>query len=527
MIQTVILAGGKGTRLASRLNGQPKPLVMIDGIPLLQRQIESLKEFGVDRIVLLVNHKQEKIDDFIALHNGFGIDIKLIDDGEPRGTGGALLSVLDQLDDEFLVVYGDTLFNLDIDKFVRSHKSNKGCATLLVHPNDHPEDSDLIDVNLDGRVLGFHPYPHPKGSSLPNVVNAAMYVLSKPELEDLGAHLPRFCDLAKHVFPKMLELGKHLHAYNTPEYIKDVGTPARIDRVEAHIASGKFALQGYSHKQPAIFIDRDGTLNVPAGHINHPDQLEIFEDVPEAMLALQSAQFRTVLISNQPVVARGEASLEDIKAINAKLDNQLSKSGSFLDAKFMCFHYPEAGFEGEVVALKITCECRKPAPGLIFEAQKELNIDLSKSWFIGDTEMDFGAAFNAGVASIGVRTGGEVNKVDTVFEPDILLDTFSDATNVVTGKYPQMLPPLLAHKNLLKSSRDINIEGSDLEYVEIVRTAIYREIIGMKFRPEKHVARKSDLKYSALISNHGAPSGSSSTKIEIQTGDANLRVRKA
>ena len=477
MLQTVILAGGKGTRLAARLNGNPKPLVMIDGQPLLKRQIENLIEAGVDDIVILVNHRKDLIADFIEKHDHFGIKVTLIDDGEPKGTGGALLSVLDVLDDQFLVVYGDTLFNIDFERFITFHNATDAVATLLVHPNDHPADSDLIDVDLDGRILGFHPYPHPEGALLPNIVNAAMYVMDRAPLVDLATQLPAMNDLAKNVFPLMVADGHYLQAYNTPEYIKDIGTPDRLDRAEGHIHSGKFEHQRLDVPQKAIFIDRDGTLNVPAGHLSHHDQLVLFPNVPADMLRLQNAQFRTVLISNQPVVARGDVTLEGMKKINAKLDAELATAGAFLDAKYMCFHHPDTGFPGEVSALKFDCDCRKPKPGLIHQAQRALHIDLSGSWFIGDSTLDFGAAANAGVTSIGVRTGqGSVDGLHP-FDPDVIVDDFGAAVDFITQHYPTLFAALKEHFPALSDASEIHIHCDD-DDVRHYATVIKRHVTG-------------------------------------------------
>jgi histidinol-phosphate phosphatase family protein len=463
MLQTVILAGGKGTRLAARLNGQPKPLVMIAGKPLLQMQLENLVAAGVTEVVLLVNHRKDLIEKFIADHDDFGIKITLIDDGEPKGTGGALLSALDHLAEQFLVVYGDTLFNVDLNRFVEFHGETDAVATLLVHPNDHPADSDLIDVDLDDRILGFHPYPHPDGSLLPNIVNAAMYVMERKGLADLIPQLPPVSDLAKNVFPLMVANGDYLRAYNTPEYIKDIGTPDRLDRAEGHIASGKFGCQRLDIQQQAVFIDRDGTLNVPAGHLHHHDQLELYPDVPQNMLRLQNAQFRTVLISNQPVVARGDVTLDGMKKINAKLDAGLGTVGAFLDAKFMCFHHPDSGFEGEVAALKFDCDCRKPKPGLIHRAQKALNIDLANSWFIGDSTLDFGAAANAGVTSIGVKTGQGSNDGLHPFAPDVLVADFAAAVDFISG---------------LSQAGHVTIQSDDAATAQGLVTVIKRHFAG-------------------------------------------------
>jgi NDP-sugar pyrophosphorylase family protein len=128
MRQAVILAGGKGTRLAARLNGRPKPLVDVLGAPLLERQIEQLKSAGVTHVLVLVNHMAEQIEAFCASRDNWGLNIDLIDDGAPRGTAGAVFRAFDALEDEFLVIYGDTLFEIDFQRFLDFHNASPSAA---------------------------------------------------------------------------------------------------------------------------------------------------------------------------------------------------------------------------------------------------------------------------------------------------------------------------------------------------------------------------------------------------------------
>ncbi len=173
--QLVILGGGKGTRLASRLEGLPKPLVDIGGLPLLQRQIMHARAYGVEQVLVLVNHRAECIHDFFQKNDNFGLDLACIDDGDPRGTAGAVLAVLPRLAADALIMYGDTLLNVDLDRFYAFHQARPdAAATLFLHPNDHPQDSDLMEVGEDGQVTRIYPYPHAADEDYPNLVNAAL-----------------------------------------------------------------------------------------------------------------------------------------------------------------------------------------------------------------------------------------------------------------------------------------------------------------------------------------------------------------
>lgn len=403
MTQAVILAGGKGTRLASRLNGKPKPLVDVDGIPLLRRQIAALAEHGIDDVVLLVNHAAHQIEDFIA-----GLDlpvrVTLIDDGFPRGTAGATLACLNRLHDRFVVVYGDTLFDLDVARMLDAHIDANADATLLLHPNDHPADSDLVEVDTEGWISGFHSYPHPPAAWLRNLVNAAFYIVEKRVLLPWVGRMETG-DFAKDLFPAMLHEGARLKGHISFEYIKDIGTPKRLDKAEGHLRNGVVARARQTQRQRAIFIDRDGTLNVLRGHIARAEDLDLFEDAGTAVRRLNEAEYRVILVTNQPVLARGECDEAALARIHAKLEAELGREGAYLDAIYYCPHHPHGGYEGEVAELKRDCDCRKPGTAMVEAATTALNIDLAQSWMIGDSTADIVLAERTGLRSILVATG--------------------------------------------------------------------------------------------------------------------------
>jgi histidinol-phosphate phosphatase family protein len=404
--QAVILAGGKGTRLKERLDGRPKPLVLVDGIPLLQRQLESLASAGISQILVLVNHAADQISNFISAYEWGEVDIHCLNDGTPLGTAGATLRALDKLAEEFLVVYGDTLFDIDLDRFESFHLAHpESAATLLLHPNDHPYDSDIVEIGGNGEILHFHGYPHPSGSFLPNMVNAAMYIVRRPHLAEQDLQLNGVQDFAKDLFPDMLRRGKKLYGYVTPEYIKDIGTPERLDRAVADLQRGK--VQGSSLRQPQrmIFLDRDGTINVPSGYISKEKDFNLLPGVADAIGKINKSSYKVCVITNQPVVARGECSLDGLRKIHNKMETELGAKGAYLDRIYFCPHHPDRGFPGEVAELKGDCLCRKPGLEMVRHAIADFNIDVNRSWFLGDTTVDLETARRAGIKSVLIRTG--------------------------------------------------------------------------------------------------------------------------
>jgi len=168
----------------------------------------------------------------------------------------------------------------------------------------------------------------------------------------------------------------------------------------------------YLRMKPAIFLDRDGTLNFDYGWITSPEKIELLPDAAEAVRAINENGFLAVLITNQPVIAQGACTEAELAAIHDRLEVLLSQSGAHLDAIYYCPHHPDAGFPGERAELKIRCHCRKPAPGLLERAARDLNIDVARSWMIGDSERDLGAAAAFGIPAILVASNQEAFKAD-------------------------------------------------------------------------------------------------------------------
>lgn len=438
MPQAVILAGGQGSRLRSRLCAVPKPLVDICGTPLLEHQLRLLSDYGFSDVLLLVKYEAEQIASFVKKRRNQGVHVQTIDDGESRGTAGAVLAAIDYLQSDFLVVYGDTMLEVDLERFRHHHAADPASgATLLVHPNDHPHDSDLIEVDDDGRILRFHSYPHAPGRYLNNLVNAALYYVRRDQLRAFVGSTPPL-DFVKDLFPRMLAEGIPLKAYASSEYIKDAGTPSRLDQVIADVSSGKVRRASLKCRQRAVFMDRDGTLNAAGHHVRHPDQFHVFAGVGQAVKRLNDAEWRTVVVTNQPVIARGECDRDTLRAIHAKLETQVAEAGAYFDRFYVCPHHPHRGFDGEIAELKLECNCRKPRPGMLLSAARELNIDLRESWMIGDSSADVGAAEAAGAASILVETGEAGLDARSPAHPDFVSPDFNRAVDFILDVYPRV-----------------------------------------------------------------------------------------
>lgn len=460
MKQVVILAGGKGTRLRERLGDLPKPLIDVCGVPLLERQILLAKRYGFTSVVILVNYRAERIVEFCASKDNWGLNIECIDDGEPRGTAGAVLQILDKLEPEFLLMYGDTMLEVDLDRFHRYHAQGGDAiaATLFLHPNDHPQDSDLVEVEENGNVAGFYPYPHDDSRYYPNLVNAALYWVRRQALEPWRGH-EGVLDFGKELFPAMIGCGMTLRGYNSPEYIKDCGTPARIDKVSGDFEAGRIQRAGLGHLQRSVFLDRDGTLNREVNHLNRPEQLELLPGVEQAIRRLNRSEYRVCVVTNQPVVARGDCSVSTLRQIHNKLETLLGREGAFVDRIYYCPHHPDKGFPGEVPELKIDCDCRKPRTGMIDEAVSELNIARDQSWMIGDTSADMLTAKRAGVRSILVETGYAGLDQKYWATPDYVLPDVASAVDFIIDGHPRLMDALTPYAQALETASLVLVGG--------------------------------------------------------------------
>jgi D-glycero-D-manno-heptose 1,7-bisphosphate phosphatase len=404
-MKTIIMAGGRGTRIAELFPDIPKPLISVDGMPILEREIRSLASQGFDDLILTVGYLADKIIAYFGDGSKLGVKIDYFVEETPLGNAGALFQLKDKIGDEpFFLLNADAAFDVDFNRMLAFHQQHGGLVTLFTHPNSHPYDSGLIIADNNGNVEKWLSKEDERPQWYNNRVNAGLHVIDPKVLDlslenleiDPATDAPKGkVDLDRQILKPLCGTGK-MFCYDSPEYVKDMGTPERFHQVEADYKNGVVRAKNLHNKQKAFFLDRDGTINKYVGFLRNIEDFELIEGVSEAIKLINQSGYLTIVVTNQPVIARGEITWEELHEIHKKMETQLGRDGAYIDGIYICPHHPDKGFEGERPEYKLDCDCRKPKPGLLLQATKNFNIDLSQSYMIGDSERDIEAGKTAG-----------------------------------------------------------------------------------------------------------------------------------
>jgi D-glycero-D-manno-heptose 1,7-bisphosphate phosphatase len=430
-MKVVIMAGGKGTRIASIASDIPKPMIPLLGKPILEYQIECLVKAGLNDILIVTGYLGEAISSYFKDGKALGAHISYLTEKTPLGTAGALFQCEEAIGDLFLLLNGDIIFDIDFSRLIACHDKKKALATLVTHPNSHPYDSALLVTDSGSRITKWMNKEEDR-SIYKNKVNAGIHILTKELLAMAKKTVSREkVDLDRDILKPLIKTGR-IFAYDTPEYIKDVGTPDRYYQVEKDIASGRVKKRNLRQKQRAIFLDRDGTINTFNGFITKPEELRLLPDTGEAVKRINESEYLAIVITNQPVIARGECTIEELDRIHEKMESELGRDGAFIDGIFYCPHHPDRGFPGERVEFKIDCDCRKPKPGMLFKAAEKFNIDLSASWMVGDDKRDILAGKAAGCKTALLQAKPPD---DAITEHAVIPDVYCASLKQFTGAY--------------------------------------------------------------------------------------------
>ena len=372
--QAVILAGGLGTRMKPFTDNHPKPMYRFQGTPFIEYLIKQVKSFGINKVLLLLGYLSEQIIDYLGNGEKYGISIEYSVTPVEYDTGNRLLAAKEQLQDEFLLLYCDNYCPIHFQKLCRDYFEHHADIQISAYSNKDFYTKSNLKMDSTGQVICYD-----KKRTLDNLqgVDIGYAIIHKKTLRYISETEGQPVNFEARVYPLLAEQGK-LFATRTDHRYYSVGSWARIELTEKFFSN-----------PGAVFLDRDGTLNVrppKACYVETPEDFVWLDGAMEAIRILKEAGYQLILVSNQPGIARGNLTIETLERIHHKMQKELQEeTGYEIDAIYYCPHNWEDG-----------CECRKPKAGMLYQAQKDYFLDLTKCFMIGDDDRDIEAGTAAG-----------------------------------------------------------------------------------------------------------------------------------
>jgi len=373
--QAVILAGGRGTRLRPLTDSVPKPMVRFHGKPFLGYVVEMLREQGFERVLLLLGYLPEVVIDHFGDGRGYGLDIEYDVTDPDDLTAYRVQAAQDRIDETFLLLYCDNYWPMRFDDMWASYLESGAPAQVTVYSNADGYSRDSVRVGDDGFIEVFD-----RSRTTPGLkgVEISYAILDKATVIPL---LPDHQELFEQaVYPTLTERHQ-LHCYWSEHRYYSVGGHERLPLTEEFLA-----------RRPTVILDRDGVLNVRpprAQYVRRPEEFEWLPGAREALGRFNQAGWRVIVVSNQAGIARGAMTEDDLDAVNKRMFSEAEAAGGRIETLYHCPHNWDEG-----------CACRKPRPGMLFQAQRDFQLDLTRTTFIGDDERDEQAAHAAGCRSV-------------------------------------------------------------------------------------------------------------------------------
>jgi len=402
----ILIAGGMGSRMASKFPGVPKALLEIGELTLLER---LLREIPHRNAYLSLGHGAEKIIQHLG-ELGNTKKIGWFIEPQPVGSfGGLKLSVLsfkEKLSSAVTVVLADVFVHAIARDLGRIGTSQHNIVFFA--KNDHPHDSDRISIDCDGVVTDFYKKTEGKSDKFSNKTVSGIYQFL---VKDILAYSAEAGDIGTDFLPHLAEQ-KALRAIRMTGVVKDAGTPERFDSLSKFEKSGKFIHQD-GDGIPCVFMDFDGTIIKDRGsdyHFNLPPPV-LNPEIVSVIEFCNKNFIPVIVITNQGDLAKGFKTEEQLLSDFTFVEKLLAQENVWLDDIYWCPHYPEGGYPGEVKSLKVKCNCRKPKPGLLTKSAANWGIDLSASIFVGDTQHDEDLAGSIpGMKFVKIKAGQSISK---------------------------------------------------------------------------------------------------------------------
>lgn len=406
-----------------------KAMRLVHGKPVLAYQIESLVRSGVYNILIALPRYGKAIEEHFGEGKAFSAKIKYLYEDRPLGSAGCFFQAAKTIKEDFFFLHGDVLLDADFARMMKFHNRHEAIVTALCHPSLNPKNEGILIENAEHKIVHLLEAGKEREIYYENVVSAGIYVVSTALLETFeGLSSAQKMDFEEDLFePSIYADGAY--CYRSSEYARKAeGAPEE----EEAVVNGVLNAKNLSRPQKAIFLDRDGVLNVFGDYVVRPDMLTLKPDAAEAVRRINRSGYLAVLATNQPVVARGEATLGMVKEIHNKLEDELGEAGAYLDGIYCCPHFPGPAKDGWVAEYVFDCDCRKPKIGMLLRAKKDFNIDLSASWFVGDTHQDVQTGINAGMRTVLV-TSGDPNPAKRYPEakPDFVAKDLAEAVEII------------------------------------------------------------------------------------------------
>jgi len=383
--QAVILAGGRGTRLKTLTDNLPKPMISINRRPFLEYLICLLRGNRIEEVILLLGYLPEKIVKYFGNGLNFGINIKYSIGDVSFETGKRIKNAEELLDDNFLLMYCDNYWPLNLKKLVKYHDEHNVLTTVTIYTNKDNSTKSNIKVDNQGYVTL---YDKSRKEKILSGVDIGFFIINKKVLEWMPNTNFSF---EKEILPKLIK-EKQIAGYLTGHKYYSIGKIERLPITAQFLKPKK-----------VIFLDRDGVINKKpskADYVKSWDEFKFLPGTIEAMSILTKNGYEIYIISNQAGIARGMMTEDDLKEIHKKMKNELRMRG----ARILDIYYCPHGWDER-------CECRKPKPGMFFQAAREHYLDLTKAVFIGDDERDLQAGNAAGCKTILVTPEKNLLKV--------------------------------------------------------------------------------------------------------------------
>jgi histidinol-phosphate phosphatase family protein len=369
--QAVILAGGRGSRLGALTEAVPKPMIRFHGKPFLEYVIENIRGEGITRVLLLLGYRAEAIRAHFGDGRAMGVTIEYSVTPVENETGPRLRAAREQLDSVFLLMYCDNYWPANLDAMTAHFAArSRAQAQITVYTNPDGYTRNNTQYDASGMVVN---YDKTRSSPGLNAVEIGYALVRRSVLNGLPDGNVNFESC---IYRQLTSCGE-LAAFPTGHRYYSIGSIERLSRTEAFLC-----------RRPAVILDRDGVLNVKAPQGQYVRSWREFQWLPgaiDAVRLLTQRGYTVVVITNQAGIARGMMTTEEVVTLHECMQKSLRSNGASVDAIYYCPHGWDAG-----------CFCRKPQPGMLFQAQRDLNLDLTRTWVVGDDDRDLQAARAAG-----------------------------------------------------------------------------------------------------------------------------------